>query len=43
MDLNMHKVLFIIILACNQLASYAATLKSQANYVAENVANFQKI
>jgi len=39
----MHKVFISIIKACNQLASYAATLKSQANYVAENVANQQKI
>ncbi len=39
----MHRVTYINYLACNMLASYAASLKSQSNYIAENVANRQKI
>lgn len=39
----MPKVLYLNYLACNMLASYAASLKSQSNYIAENVANKQKI
>ena len=39
----MHKVLFESFLACNYLMSYCASLKPQANFIAENLFNPQKI
>lgn len=39
----MHKVQIVIFLACNQLAAYAASIRGQANFLAENMNNPQKI
>lgn len=39
----MLKVKFISILACNQLMAYAASLKGQAQYLAENQNNLEKL
>lgn len=39
----MLKVHILLFLACNQLAAYAASIKGQANFLAENFNNPQKI
>lgn len=39
----MRKVLIGINSACNYLMSYCASLKPQANYIAENMYNAEKL
>lgn len=35
----MHKVKYKFIIACNQLIAYATSIRSQANFLAENMLN----
>lgn len=39
----MLKVEILLFLACNQLAAYAASIRGQANFLAENMNNPQKM